>query len=405
MSSGAPTRFARSLLFVLLLLLVSGHFPAHAVSLSIDSTGTSDYSIFAIQLDDITSLQIQIAYDVSTLKNPKFSPTGMLLSRATVQTGIASKGGIAFTVQATGSLIGSGMIATLDFDLEHEEWPGKIISAMATVTEENGKSYVVPITVNNPPQQRLKPEKEEAEQEQEQEAEQEQSAPSPTASPARVVPSVATPESSAPRNRGAPPEPDASEAWSGEAVRGVLERFSELPENNLHGGLRQLIAAGMGEEFVQDPPVALSDGATRLMVRFRPARQVRKTPFFILRGATCVSLGYREDAWELRILPHAGVRDAVVTVAYETASRDYPLTLAPPLEMYLAGRKKETPPNRYDSYVELVNELAGHRGAAGASSFPVPARSSRRGESGSPPGVAKRISAGHRSTKACARSR
>ncbi len=397
--SGVPTRFARSLLFVLLLLLVFGRLPAHAVSLSIDSTSTSDYSIFAIQLDDITSLRIQVDYDVSTLKNPKISPTGMLLSRATVHTGITSKGGVGFTVQATGALIGSGMIATLDFDLEHEEWPGKIISAMATVTEENGKSYVVPITVNNPPQQRLKPAKEE-----EQEQEQEQPVALPPSS-APVVTSAPPPESSPPRTREMSPEQDAREAWSGEAVRGVLERFFALPEGNLPGGLRQLIAGGMGEEFVQEPPLALSDGTTQLRVRFRPAQPVRKTPFFVIRGGACVSLEYREDAWELRLLPRAGARDVGVIVTYDTASRDYPLTVAPPLDLYLASRRKDLPPNRYDNFVRLINEFAGNRGAADAPSLHDRAGQPLLSESGSSSAGTRRVTHSHRRKRVSARSR
>jgi len=355
---GVRVLLPRNILHIIILAGVMFFFyggtPAWAVNITIDSTGPSEFSIFAIQLDDVKSIKIQIDYDASTLKSPKVSPTGILLSRSRTQANTASLGTVVIDVQGNEPLIGSGVIATLDFDLVSEELPGKIIAASVVITEENGKSFLAPVVVTNPPQGKISRPKEEEEEE-------------PASSPAGSAPSgppivsppvvPGEPHAAEEKRSVKPGKNMAATVQNTEVVKGVFAGFAELPESRLLEGLRQLIAQGIGDAIIQDPPLALSDGSTFIKVTLRPAEDAKGTPTFIIKGARFVSLDYLDSAWILKLLPHAGERDARVTIICDNIVREYPLTVAPPLDIHMATRRKGAPWNRFDSFVKLVNYL------------------------------------------------
>lgn len=361
-----PRYFFHAILLAGLLIFVFDRSNACAVNISIDATGPSGFSIFAIQMDGIKSMQIQIDYDASTLQNPKVSPTGILLSRSTIQANSASLGALQINVQTNGaeSLLGSGFIATLDFNLVGEDWPGKIIEAKALVTEEDGKTFLMPIAVTNPPQQKIiRPENEDEEV-------------VSVAAAEEQIPSGSAPDKIPSESAAAPPTPDiqaeassvkeiwaapvsetSAAVWSVEVEKGVLDGFTALPESRLLEGLLQLIAKGIGNDIAQEPPLALSDGATPVRVILRPSIDTKGPPTLIIKGANYISFEHQDAAWILEILPHAGKQDVRVSVLHNNVVREYPLTVAPPFETHMANRSEGAPWSRFDSFVKLVNYL------------------------------------------------
>jgi hypothetical protein len=83
-----------------------------------------------------------------------------------------------------------------------------------------------------------------------------------------------------------------------------------------------------------------------------------KAPIFAVRGADCLSLNLRGNSWVLELAPVQGVLEANVTAMYDNRFVEFPLTLAPPLDLYLKNRPNSTAWGYIDTYVVLVNQLA-----------------------------------------------
>ena len=378
MRSRVSRCIARLMFFSGLLALLFGGSNAEAVGITLDSTGPAEFSVFAIQMDGITAMEIQIVYDVGTLKSPRVSPTGILLARAKVTADTASEGSVRFNVVTNDEpLLGSGMIATLEFDQVTEDWPGRIISASVLVTEEDGGTVSVPVVITNPPQQRISPPKEEDGQTPSGGPPGTTSDESSGASAQNTSPSAPPPEKG--RTTGEATRPESPGSFpnngttprSGEGVKGVFARFAVLPEDQLLDGLRRLIATGIGDSFaqvVQDPPLVLSDGLSTITLTVRLAENDGNAPIFILNGVRNVSLKNLDSGWTLNLLPIPGARDISVTVLHNNVAREYPLTVAPPIDAYMENRRTAVPWNRFDSFVELANYLV----RSGGGSFSSP---------------------------------
>lgn len=86
--------------------------------------------------------------------------------------------------------------------------------------------------------------------------------------------------------------------------------------------------------FRQEPSIILSDGVAMARVTLRVAYRKENLPKFSVAGGHCVSASMIDNgAWILEILPNRGAFATSVTVLSAGTMIEYPLTVAPPLNL------------------------------------------------------------------------
>jgi len=112
--------------------------------------------------------------------------------------------------------------------------------------------------------------------------------------------------------------------------------------------------------FSQEPSIVLSDGTATARVTLRVPSRKGELPKFSISGGHFVSVRMSDNGtWILEILPNPGTLATSVTVLSGGTMVEYPLTVAPPLNLL--------DPQKTDiieiEYVVLANELAASRTA------------------------------------------
>jgi hypothetical protein len=144
----------------------------------------------------------------------------------------------------------------------------------------------------------------------------------------------------------------------------ILERFRARRGERASSDQARLFVRS-DEIFSQEPPLLLSDGSSSLRLTVRLLTRTKNAPQFFISEASCTRLrvGQNDGVWELEILPRAGSLHASVSVLTGNELIDFPLAVAPPLELFdqSAAREGEL------DYVRAANELAtaGAPGTAG----------------------------------------
>ena len=113
-------------------------------------------------------------------------------------------------------------------------------------------------------------------------------------------------------------------------VTGVLGRFRQFQGEKSPKALLALFKNG--EDIVQEPSVALSDGSNRIKLFVGQHSPENQAPNFILKGAKLISVrAAKNSGWVIELLPDKGVYDANVTVSDDSLVKVIPLTVAPSL--------------------------------------------------------------------------
>jgi hypothetical protein len=138
----------------------------------------------------------------------------------------------------------------------------------------------------------------------------------------------------------------------------VQERFHGFAGDKSPASLARLFERS-DDMFTQEPPLLLSDGSATLSLTVRIRKRSEQAPQFFISEATCTDLkiGTNDGVWVLELIPRAGSLAASVTVLSGNEMIDFPLAVAPPLEMFdeeLAG-VGET------EYVRAANRLVSGR--------------------------------------------
>jgi hypothetical protein len=116
---------------------------------------------------------------------------------------------------------------------------------------------------------------------------------------------------------------DAFRTYTGERTPGALAMLFQRSDNMFH----------------QEPPLLLSDGVAALRLTVRSVQQPGQAPQFFISEARCSGLQYGDDgSWELEIVPERGSLEASVTVMTGNEMIEFPLAVAPPQELFDAGR-------------------------------------------------------------------
>jgi exosortase/archaeosortase family protein len=108
--------------------------------------------------------------------------------------------------------------------------------------------------------------------------------------------------------------------------------------------------------FLQEPPVLLSDGVASLRLEVRAGDQSSgRAPQFFISGGNCTALEINDGgAWVIEIVPDEGSLATSVTVLTGEEMIEYPLVVAPPLELFYASGAGEVE----EEYVAAANRLA-----------------------------------------------
>ncbi len=148
-----------------------------------------------------------------------------------------------------------------------------------------------------------------------------------------------------------PPVPQASVFDRRESVLDRVKAFKGQKTRETLAGL----FAQSDPAFRQDPSVILSDGTATARITLRVVSRKDDLPKFSVTGGHCVNAGMTENGtWILEILPNRGAFATSVTVLSGGSMIEYPLTVAPPLNL-LDPRKSDI---AEIEYAVTANDLA-----------------------------------------------
>jgi hypothetical protein len=348
-----------------------------AAVLTVSPSGSGTYLVQGTDLEKVAAMYLVINYDSTTMANPRVIKgdliSDVLMASNTNQTGTIL---ISFVRAYPKVKTGSGPIAVIPYDPLGSS-PGKITYFTATLTDVNGaplsaQAIIVPGATTASSTQTggtggtptggttttggttdstsaagpkviggsvTLP-----------------SDSSPTPGKAREeAPPVQT-ESGSKGSVGAPAEGEAKEGQQGRVAalppaekkmtvhKSILERFREFQGVKDPKALMALFTSDPMPGIRQEPPVAISDGKTRLKVFIDLPATGKETPNFALKGAQMVSVKMAENTkWVIEALPETGVYDASITVMQSQFAIEIPLAVAPRVAISTgkAGTKDE----------------------------------------------------------------
>ncbi|WP_298432873.1 cohesin domain-containing protein [Geobacter sp.] len=114
--------------------------------------------------------------------------------------------------------------------------------------------------------------------------------------------------------------------------KGVIDRFRDFKGEKTPENLKALFAEKVVGNIIQAPPIALSDGKKTVTLKV-DLGESGAAPNFALRGATLKSLGKDGSKWVVVVLPEARRTDAVLIIVAGERMIEYPLTVAPPVDV------------------------------------------------------------------------
>lgn len=134
----------------------------------------------------------------------------------------------------------------------------------------------------------------------------------------------------------------------------VLERIRAFSEKKTQAALAGLFTR-WDPVFSQTPAVLLSDGKTVARITLRVQGRAGDPPNFSVTGGHFVSAKMTDTGnWVLEILPNRGSLATSLTVAFPGQMTEYPLTVAPPLDLF----DRQTADSAVIDYVTTANQLA-----------------------------------------------
>jgi len=134
----------------------------------------------------------------------------------------------------------------------------------------------------------------------------------------------------------------------------VLDRIRAFSGKKTQAALEGLFTR-WDPVFSQNPAVLLSDGTTVANITLRVQGRAGDPPVFSVTGGHFVSAKMTDPGnWILEILPNRGSLSTSLTVAFSGQMTEYPLTVAPPLDLF----DSHTADAAVIDYVTTANHLA-----------------------------------------------
>jgi len=134
----------------------------------------------------------------------------------------------------------------------------------------------------------------------------------------------------------------------------VLDRFRAFSGKKTELALEGLFTR-WDPVFSQNPAILLSDGTTVARITLRLQGRGGDPPNFSITGGHCVSAKMSDSGvWLLEILPTRGSLATSLTVSFSGQMTEYPLTVAPPLNLF----EPQNADAAVIDYVTIANCLA-----------------------------------------------
>ncbi|MFZ4856665.1 MAG: hypothetical protein ACOYL3_09735 [Desulfuromonadaceae bacterium] len=309
-------------------------------------TGRGGFALKADNLNRVSEAEIRIDYKSEDEKPPQVNGAG-LGEQVTIAVQNDPPGSITVRLKSSKPMSGNVQLAFAQIQ-------GSITFLTAWLRDESGMTLTPRISIKNPSDEELSAMAERRKKKTVPAAERTAvpvplfTAPvaitaggEPTSSPVGAAVAKAPESESTPRTLTFSRRPgvlDAFRSYAGERTADALATLFERSD----------------DMFRQQPPVLLSDGVAAVLLTIRTGLQTDRAPQFFISGGTCSGLNRGNDgSWELRIVPESGSLTASVTVMTETEMVEFPLTVAPPMELFDEGRAGAGEAE----YVEVANRL------------------------------------------------
>jgi exosortase H (IPTLxxWG-CTERM-specific) len=334
------------ILAVVLALVWSSPALAESVVL-IHPTGRGGFAIKADNLNRVTEAEIRVDYKSEDQTPPQVRGAG-LGAQATIEVQADTPGSFTIRLKSSKPLSGHVMLATAQLQ-------GSITFLTAWLRNEKGQTETPRISIKNPTDEELSA----------MAAKRPTSPPPVAASPPAVAP-VNNPSKSATTST-----PSVSSAVTAEVVvstepdyssrpitfsrrKSVLEQIRSFSGERTPAALARLFERS-DSMFIQEPPILISDGSETLRITIRTKGRSERAPQFYISGGSCIGLTNGDDgAWILEIVPEQGNLASSVSVLSGNEMIEYPLAVAPPLELFETAGAGESELE----YVVTANRLA-----------------------------------------------
>jgi hypothetical protein len=382
------------LLVVTVLILLNASFAFSAGSVSISSGGNGVFDLQGSGFSGVAGAKITISYDTATLANARVVQGG-LMSGGMMAVNTSPPGTIVLALVSTTAFNGSGSIATITFDLLPGESLGRIQSLAAELYGLTGGKTIASTSIYNPTGSRTQDATGKGTTTSDTQGSQQKTdatTTSTTGSGGTTVPVVggsvnmpgeggtakgepkgAEAAESATKQKelqgekeageaGEKPQPEAAAA--GDTAKktesksvsypSVQERFRTYAGSRTVEALVALFDRNDMAGIRQEPPVALSDGATHVTVYINLPTAGKDAPNFAFTNAKYLSMKMAgENIWEVEMLPDTGAISAEVKVLLDGAITGIPLAVAPPLP---AGVKIGSGMVSEADFIQFLNE-------------------------------------------------
>ncbi len=357
-------------------LLLAGTL-ASAASVALTATGGGQYALIASGLQNIGGMDATITYDTTTLANPQVTK-GNLASSATLMGNAVTSGTYKVVMVSLPSITGNGTLAVLTFNLPSAA-PGTVTGFSANFIDGNGATVPVSTSFSNlpdpssggstaadqgnktsgdtssgqgknttvtttgttinsvnvtlPTEGALQPDR----------IKEMPFPPAAKPEPAPVALSVSRETESAAVGKGSAPPPPVNKGGNFSVQKSVLMRFKEFEGAKTPQALMALFSQPADAAVSQAPAVVLADGVALVKITVKTDAPVQGPPTFALKGASIVSQQQGEKgSWVIEARPKKGVLQASVTLLTNVAMTEYPLVVAPAVDIDLAKRGKVT---------------------------------------------------------------
>jgi len=354
-----PGMLCRMLLFLTLVLLPVPVCAIPTISIS-SPAADGTFILRGEQMTGVAGMDITIGYDYGKLTNPRILPGSLVSGMMS-----ASNPGnpVRLAVIGTKPLTGSGIIATISFDLAGTS-PGAITALTGSLIDAAGKSMAISRpAIANPAETGQTETQTDAgyvaagersgakaalpvggtltlPAEEERPGETGQSAAPQTAEPEEPrrqpeqAPQPVPGEADASAKPPAPPKPAPRQPVS------VLERFRQFQGERSVADLCALFTQDGAEQFSQLPPVGIADGKATVTLII-PASAGERAPNFAFNASRFVSFRRTaESGWGIEVMPEAGAVEASVTMLQDGSVQEIPLTVTPRAQL-AAGAARE----------------------------------------------------------------
>jgi hypothetical protein len=356
----------RHLIIFTVLWFLSFAESASAASLIVSSSGNGVFTLQGVGLADVAGIDVTIGYDTSTLSSPRVVQGG-LISGAMMAANPNIPGVIRIAVVKTGSIAGSGVIASINFSTVAGS-EGRILALTARMINGQGAQLGVKTQVINPDNAGTASSATDS-------GSTDTTAVTHTAASSSTsglgmrylgptgvsLPSVSEDDpgrKSSPEHYPDQPVPQSKEtSASGTAAeseperrdniasptvvstekkyvvyKSVLDCFRDFTGEKSAKAMTQLFDMSHMPGFRQEPAVALTDGKTRVKVFIPLSAAGEDLPNFAVNGAKLISLKIEGSAWAAEVLPDAKTLETTITVLDSGSITRIPLTVAPPLD-------------------------------------------------------------------------